>query len=220
MNAPASARLIVILVLALMLGLQFTALMGDTKGKAEALKTSISNCRKVVMAIKIYGADAQGTYPDAKVPGAKSSNEAFRELFRAGAIKSEAPFGCANSPFKPDGNIGKAAEGFLQAVEPGENHWAMTKGLNDSSPGNLALVFENPVDAGWPPGWNADVAGQSVKGRSWEEGKVIVGWNDSSVELMLLSATKGARVSFASEEAPFPKHGPGVTFKVMDAAVK
>lgn len=224
MNAPvhsqfSPARFTVGLVLVLVIGLQFSALLGEAKD-VDALKTSINNCRMIITAMRIYAADAQGVYPDTNVPGAKTSNEAFRDLFRKGACDNETPFGCANSPFKPDGNIGKVAEGCLQALEPGENHWAMTKGMNDSTSGSVALVFENPTDVAWPPGWNADAAGQSVKGRSWEEGKIIVGCNDGSVELRLLSTTKGTRVSFASDEAPFPKHEPGVAYKVLDVAVK
>jgi hypothetical protein len=70
----------------------------------------------------------------------------------------------------------------------------MTKGLKVNSPGEMPLVYENPVDDAWPPAWNADAAGRSVKGRSWAGGKVIIGTNDTSVELMKLESSKGTHV--------------------------
>ena len=58
----------------------------------------------------------------------------------------------------------------------------------------MPLVFENPINPGWPPQWNADIAGQQQPGRTWPGGKVIIGLNDASVSVERLEAARGAAV--------------------------
>jgi hypothetical protein len=103
-------------------------------------------------------------------------------------------FGAQVSPFRPDGKIedGEIApqREFEKAVEPGENHWAMTAGLSGSAAGNIPLAYENPVTAAWPPRWNANMAGKSVRGRTWKKG-IVIGFNDSSASLQPLASEKG-----------------------------
>jgi hypothetical protein len=165
---------------------------GDSFTKGSLTK-SIANCRQIILSIRLYAADHDGAYPDAGLPLATDSNTVFRQLIITGELEDEKIFGCGASRFVPDGDIGNAPD-FSRAVQPGENHWAMTKGLNDNSPGEMPLVYENPTDAAWPPAWNADAAGRSVKGRTWSGGKVIIGTNDTSVELMKLESSKGSNV--------------------------
>jgi hypothetical protein len=154
---------------------------------------SLANCRQIIIAIRLFAADEGGRFPDSSVPGAKDSNSVFRHLIVAGCLEDEKIFGCGNSPFLPDGNIGSAPD-FAQAVQPGENHWAMTKGLEDNSSGGIPLVYENPAEFAGEPLWNADAAGQRVKGRAWTGAKIIVGTLDTSVELMKLASLTGTRV--------------------------
>lgn len=188
---------------------------------------SIANCRQVILSIRLYAADEGGIYPDAKVPGLQYSNAAFRELIVSGSLLDEEIFGCRLSPFMPDGDIGEKPN-YVRAVEPGENHWAMTKGLTDSSPLGIPLVYENPVEATWPPTWNADAAGKQVKGRSWNGGKVIIGTSDSSVELMKLESREGAKVTLkplGQEGKPGGLFGQfsrpdGSKYEVLDVAVQ
>jgi hypothetical protein len=198
MNAPAKPRfswpqvvtavIVVILLLTLLMALRLRY-DGDERGPE-----SIANCRQVVLSIRLYAADEGGVFPDAKVPDLQYSNAAFHELIVSGSLEDEKIFGCGLSPFMPDGQIGEKPD-YVRAVEPGENHWAMTKGLTDSSPAGIPLVYENPVDATWPPTWNADAAGKRVKGRSWKGGKIIVGTNDTSVEVMKLESKEGSNVT-------------------------
>lgn len=157
------------------------------------ISKSVANCRQIILSIRLYAADHNGAYPDSAVPLATDSNTVFRQLIIAGALEDEKIFGCGASRFMPDGDIGTAPN-YSRAAMPGENHWAMTKGLHDNSPGDMPLVYENPVDATWPPAWNPDAAGRSVKGRTWSGGKVIIGTNDTSVELMKLESSKGTSV--------------------------
>lgn len=186
---------------------------------------AISNCRQIILSIRLYAADEGGAYPDAKLPLAKDSNAVFRQLFVEGSVEDEKIFGCYGL-FFPDGIIG-ASPDYDEALMPGENHWAMTKGLDDASPGGVPLVFENPAAATWPPIWNADAVGQPVKGRSWSGGRIIIGTNDTSVQLMKLSSKTGTSVPLAPVKpasdnlfelaSKFP-HAP--KYEVLDVAVK
>lgn len=56
---------------------------------------------------------------DQKFPEGKTSNEVFRQLFVQGLIDDEHLFSLAE-PTKADGNIGNSANGFRNALEPGE----------------------------------------------------------------------------------------------------
>jgi hypothetical protein len=186
---------------------------------------AISNCRQVILSIRLYAADEGGVYPDAKLPFATDSNAVFRQLFVEGYLEDEKIFGCYGL-FLPDGSIGTSPD-YGEALTPDENHWAMTKGLNAQSPGSIPLVFENPAKATWPPMWNADASGQPVKGRSWSGGRIIIGTNDTSVELMKLSSKTGDSVPLAPvkpasenlfELASKLPHAP--KYEVLDVAVK
>ncbi|OAI56997.1 hypothetical protein AYO49_00315 [Verrucomicrobiaceae bacterium SCGC AG-212-N21] len=181
------------LLVCILASLFFAAIGCGCGGSAGQITKSIANCRQIIIAMRLYAADHAGAYPDSKVPSAIDSNVVFRELIKSGALEDEKIFGCGASRYTPDGLIGAAPE-YADAVTPGENHWAMTKGLDDSSPGGIPLVFENPADATWSPTWNPDMAGRNVKGRTWSGGKVIIGTNDTSVELMKLTSPKGTRV--------------------------
>jgi hypothetical protein len=95
--------------------------------------------------------------------------------------------------FMPDGNIGTAPS-FDQALQAGENHWALTQGQTTSSNGIMPLVFENPLAPSWPPQWNCDAAGQPKPGRAWRGGKIIIGRNDNSVNVEQLATKRGPAV--------------------------
>ncbi|CAN5905968.1 hypothetical protein BH11VER1_BH11VER1_07390 [soil metagenome] len=162
----------------------------------------INNCKQIIISMRIYSPDSRDIYPDADIPNAKTSNEVFRALFKEGVLETEKIFGCGKSPYVPDGNVGIAPD-FLEAVKPGENHWAMTKGLNGSMSGRIPLVFENPSEATWPPKWNANHT-DAQPGRTWKKGKVIVGFNDSSVEVLPLESETGESVGLK----PYPDGTP------------
>jgi hypothetical protein len=162
------------------------------------LTKAILNCKQVVLALRNYSADHNGNYPDAELDAPRSSNEVFRILFRQEAIDHELIFGCPVSSFMPDGNLGKAP-GVEMAVQAGENHWAMTRGLTDNSPAAIPLVYENPAKATWPPVWNADAKGTNARGRAWSN-SVIIGLNDSSVSIQPLESQTGTAVPLKKQD--------------------
>jgi hypothetical protein len=159
-----------------------------------------SNARQIIAALKLYASDNGGKYPDAElvVQCEPSANAAFRALIRTEILGDEKIFTSKNSKFKGDNDIGRAPY-FNEALESGENHWAMTIGCNDSSPGNVPVVFENPAVASWPPAWDVNKAGQPARGRAWKGGKVIVASNDGSVEAIQLDSMTGDTVKPAND---------------------
>ena len=178
----------------------------------------INNCKQIVTTFRLYSADHEGKYPDADLPNAKSSNEVFRRLFMAGVADSERIFGCPQSELgKPDGNIGTASD-YTEAVNPGENHWAMTKGLTDSSAGNIPLIYENPSEATWPPKWNPSLIVTEKPGRPWARGFVIVGFNDGSVWALPLESTTGTSVGLKPRADGTPIFPIDHKFEVLNAA--
>lgn len=162
--------------------------------QAEAVK----NCGMIIVTLRLYSSDCAGNYPDNDhLPHPTTANGAFRECFRNGVCYDEKIFTCSLSPFHPDGEIGSAPK-FNKALERGENHWALSKGLSDSASGFYPLVYENPVTiVDGLPEWNADDAGKPTPGRCWPGGKVIIGFNDSSVAFLPLEKATGKSVGLA-----------------------
>lgn len=164
-----------------------------------ANQTSTSNnCRQIIMAMKIFAQENNSIYPDSynnpQTGGqAVTANDAFRVLIQEEVIQDERIFGAKASAYLPDGNIGTSPS-YDQALQAGENHWALTQGQTTSSNGIMPLVFENPLAPSWPPNWNCDAAGQLKPGRTWRGGKVIIGRNDNSVNVEQLASKKGPSV--------------------------
>ena len=160
----------------------------------------ISNCRQIITTLRIYSADNNGNYPDTNATAGggtgggavATANAAFRELFIGGQVSDEKIFGCPSSlNGNPDGNIG-TSPAYAEAVAAGENHWALTAGLNDSASGSIPVVFENATSAGgFDPTWDVKAAGRNTRGRTWGGGKVIVGMNDSSVSPLTCDLSSG-----------------------------
>jgi prepilin-type N-terminal cleavage/methylation domain-containing protein len=184
--------LVVITIIAILASLAVPT-FNVIQDKANQMKGT-SNCRQIIMAMKAYAADNSGAYPDSDPAAqAQSANDAFRQLLVADILQDERVFGCPASPYQPDNNVGQPPQ-YAEALMAGENHWVLTQGQTDSSSAIMPLVFENPVAIGWPPTWNADIAGQLQRGRTWRGGKIIIGLNDNSVSVEKLEAARGSAV--------------------------
>ena len=185
-----------------------------------SLARTVNNCRQITTVLRIYSSDYGGAYPDSLGTYFNTSNEVFRECFKADAVDNEMIFGCPMSPFQPDGKIGSKPD-FAEALKPGENHWAFTKGTADTQSGEIPLAYENVAETTWPPKWNAKLAGQAKPGRTWANGRIVVGFNDLSVEVIQLDITdpehavprqKGGR------KPVFPTEGVPSGIKVLNPA--
>lgn len=184
--------LVVITIIAILAGLAVPAY--TLVQRIAQQNRGVSNARQVILAMKLFSKDHSSQYPDT-VPNpvtgglAQNANDAFRYMIQEKCAPDERIFGCP-AGYNPDGTIGLSPN-YGNALMPGENHWAMTAGQTDTTVGNMPLVFENPATPSWPPLWNADMAGKIAPGRTWADGKIIVGRNDGSVALEALSDTKG-----------------------------
>ena len=103
---------------------------------------------QIHQALLAYSTMHDGNFPTAE----HTSNEAFRELFKAGLLDDEKLFYVKGSAWHgkangPDGEIGDATDGFAEALGPGENHWAYTSGLNaEKSNSAIPLVMDGFTD--------------------------------------------------------------------------
>lgn len=182
--------LVVICIIAILATLAIPGGMSVLKSARQ--QQAVNNCRQVIVTLKQFAARNNTQYPDTVlnpqtggIP--KDANEAFRMLFQQRIVTDERIFGCP-AGYNPDGVIGTAPN-YERALTPMENHWAMTAGLTDTSPGNTPLVFENPAQPSWPPKWNATAAGQIKPGRTWVGNQAIVGRLDGGAEVMNLEGT-------------------------------
>lgn len=179
----------VVIVSLILLGLYFMPCYCCITVKANQMKAG-SNARQIIGLLLTYAADNNGQYPNAiknpithKLP--QTANEAFRALVQEGLVQDETIFGCPVSRFMPDKNIGEAPA-YDQALIAGENHWMMVVGMTNTSPSHYPLVMENTADATWPPRWFAGKSMKPVRGRTWENDDIIVGFNDASVQTVRL----------------------------------
>lgn len=194
--------LVVITIIAILASLAVPAFtMVQTQGNQ---MKGVSNCKQIIASLKLFSKDNNSMYPDMvnnQTTGggaggggmsggmATTANVAFRRLIYDQIVTDERIFGCP-AGYNPDSNLGMPP-GYGMALQAGENHWAMTAGQTDTTPGNMPIIFENPSSVGWPPQWNADVAGQIRPGRTWPGGKIIIGRNDGSVAVEPLNGKKG-----------------------------
>lgn len=179
----------VVLTVAL-LGWMFTEAFLPMTAKQGTQMRGVLNCKQVILSLKQYAKDNGSAYPDTALAGggAKSANQVFRRLFQEEILTAahEGIFGCTQSVFVPDGDIGMAPD-FAKALEPGECHWMMMRGQTDASMGDMPIVMENALNVSWPPRWDiSDQAGHK-RGRAWKGGRIIIGRNDGSVAVEKLS---------------------------------
>lgn len=177
------AVLIVLGIIALLIMPTFGVLQEDV-----LQRTTSTNCRQIMMALRIWANDNGGVYPDAKLPGVKTSNEVFRVLISEEILLDERIFGGKLSPYLSDNDMGEAPD-YRQALQSGENHWMMGSGYQTKTPGHFPFVFENAMSPDWPLTWNKDKVVQPARGRVWKGGKIIVGRADGSVNLEALEKT-------------------------------
>jgi prepilin-type N-terminal cleavage/methylation domain-containing protein len=183
--------LVVITIIAILAGAAVPT-FNSVQEKANQSAT-IGNAKQIATALKIYAGDNNGSYPDSDPAMPTTSNAAFALLIQQDVLQDERIFTAKASKYVPDGNIGMPPA-YTEALQAGENHWAMTAGITDSASAQAPVVFENAIGADWPPTWNADAAGKTLKGRTWRGGKIVVAFNDTSVTAMKLEAPKGPSV--------------------------
>ena len=170
-------------IMVVLLGCLFMFYQFISAQRAEEQMKAKNNCEQIILCLKQYAADAGSVYPDGRLSNLNSANQAFREFFKKEIISDERIFGCPNSVFNPDNEIGHAPS-FEKALLPGECHWMLLKHQTANAHAKTPIIIENSLNASWPPKWNVSFWAGKKRGRAWyEERAVIVGRNDGSVSL-------------------------------------
>jgi hypothetical protein len=127
-------------------------------------RAAMKNAHQIQEALVAYATSHDGSFPSKKPDGSPcvTANDAFRELFRSGLFDNEDVFYVQGSLWhpqdgdkKPDGDIGTAEDGYLQAVSKGENHWAYTAGVShDRDASTIPLIMDGFTDVIGE--WSAD----------------------------------------------------------------
>ena len=115
----------------------------------EVLNLKLSEAAVKVTLRKLYqihqACFAYASLHDQKFPVGKTSNEAFRQLFIAGLVDDEKLFYISeigNKKDRPDENIGTAASGYAEALEPDDCNISYVSGLiADQDDSTLPIVF-------------------------------------------------------------------------------
>ena len=152
------------------------------------LMQQTNTARQIVAALKSYAGDNGGLSPDADpriVP--TSSNVVFRELIKYHYLDDERVFATPWGKEQPDGKIGTRPD-YAEALQRGENGWAMSKGMTDQVSGNAPLIFEAPSISAWPPRWQVQSTDQAENAPLRD--KVVIGRNDGSVTHELLQRAR------------------------------
>jgi hypothetical protein len=161
-----------------------------------------SNARQIIGLMMTYASDNEGHYPDhGKDLSKLTANAALRTLVQEGLVQDESIFGCPGSRFMGDKNLGEAPD-YAQALEAGENHWMMIANQSNTTPAHYPVLLENGADVSWPPRWLpetsyvarrfAEWTGEHPpRGRSWEKGTILVGFNDASIQTVKLELQDG-----------------------------
>lgn len=192
-------ELLVVITIIAILGSLAMSQFTKAQQTANQMK-GVSNAKQIVIALKQFAAQNNSLYPDSVSPAqggaagggtVATSNDAFRNMFIEGIVTDERIFGCPGGYNTRDNNNIGNAPGYTLALQPGENHWAMTRGQTDTAVGNMPIVFENPATSSWPPQWDVDKAGQLAPGRAWAGGQVVVARNDGSAEVVNLASRQG-----------------------------
>ena len=140
----------------------------------QPVTATLSHLKDIDTALFQYAVDNNGRLPFADKDGRAfaNSNEAFRVLFQEGYLRpdDESLFEVPFSPAQIDNYTGQAPD-YVEALKPGECHWAMVKGGRYDDPG--PLVWENSVSGGWNPVWDPTLK-MDKPGRTWSGARIIV----------------------------------------------
>ncbi len=132
--------LVVIAIISMLAGLVLPAI--NNALRHARITKATSDARQIFLSIKGYSADHDGAFPGTD---AKTSNEAFRELFPT-YMQVEVNFAEGSSP------VGKKADNKIEphnrALERGENHWAYVAGLSETSNALWPIIVDHTDGSG------------------------------------------------------------------------
>lgn len=141
---------------------------------------SVRNFANIQQVCLAYATAHEGDFPDGK-----SSNQALRQLFVAGYVDDERFFSeCDYPSTRPDGNIGNKANGFLEALAPGECPIHYVRGLTtEPKDSETPLLFARVVNFDGKIYLVCARAGGNARAYGTEDGDVIQVHNGRYVDI-------------------------------------
>ncbi len=175
------------------------------------------NGKKIIFAFKIFANDNGSTFPDVRAKRT-TANQVFRDLIAYEIVEDEQLFSGELSPYVADGIIGEAPD-FKEAVQPGENHWAVLGGLTTHDQSNHPAIYENALDDTWPPKWKSELANRATRGGVWRGNKILVGLVDGSISIVKTRRV-GSALTLPEAMLRDPEGKPWTYIKVLDIEEK
>ncbi len=176
--------LVVITIIAILASIAFPVFNTVTE-RANQTK-DLSNIRQIGVALKLFAADNNGSFPtkvnplDPASADIANANEAFRTLFPT-YLTNEEIFAVKASAYTPTTPDNRIEQGFpyTETLKAGENSYAYVSHLTETANASLPVVadgFANPVPA--PPQYDTN---RSNPGGVWAAKRAIVLNCDGSV---------------------------------------
>ncbi len=188
--------------------LGLAALEAHKKAKrTREMAEGLSNMNNIKNAILTYTADGNDRFMDANFPNQdpgppKNSNEAFRILIKHGYINSEECFTFPGRAAHADGDISSSEK----ILGPGENLYAMAKGLASTSNASYPVVWEASLEGEWDPVWDSSLPEDSW-GSTRDDGTVLVLTVGGSISLERIQVS-GPSKDGKGKGRLAPRHGP------------
>jgi prepilin-type N-terminal cleavage/methylation domain-containing protein len=192
--------LVVITLIVVLVSIAFPVFNAVTE-RANQTK-DLSNIRQIGVALKLFAADHEGSYPvtrdldDSTSGEITTANQAFRELFPIYLTNEEifAVKGSAYTKSVPDNRIDQNPSGgnYTQTLKAGENSYSYILNLSETSNSAFPVVadgFANPV--GNPPVYTTD---KTRKGGVWAAKRAMVLNCDGSANNLVCDPAKKAPV--------------------------
>lgn len=187
MKKPPSAAftlielLVVITIIAILAGIALPVF--NTVVMNAQQTDALNNARQIGIALKCYGNDSGGNYPDGKNSYGEqivTSNDAFRSLLPT-YLDSEKVFTVSRSKAGP--KCDNKIEPQSEILRPGENHFAYIAGLNVSSNSNWPVIVDSTDGTGHYTKIETDFGG------TWKGTKTVVVRADTSAAVVPLQGT-------------------------------
>jgi hypothetical protein len=199
-----------LVTLGLVLGVGFVAsssMGGSGPGPEQGVKAATIQAQEIHTALAAWAKDHNEAFPHAD----QSSNEAFRELFKAGLVTQEKTFAIPGDAWHkkspsgdgkgPDNLIGTAPD-FPQALQPGECAFAYVSGLTQKSDPSLPIIANAFTESPGAYTNNPSHKGGVFKGEKcvWVSVSGSATTADLSPGYRLLQNKNGKMIDFFTEE--------------------
>ena len=184
--------LVVITIIAILAGIAFPVFNTVTE-RANQTK-DLSNIRQIGVALKLFAADNNGSFPtkvnplDPTSADIANANEAFRTLFPTYLTNEEifAVKASAYTPRTPDNLIDQGFP-YTNTLAAGENSYAYVSHLTETANASFPVVADG--FAAGPPSPPAYVTDRSLAGGVWAARRAIVLNCDGSVNNLTCNTT-------------------------------